>query len=180
MSENILTVKIPLGKTGLYALIDAKDYELVSKFKWRANKSNDCFYAVCQMEMGKINNKRTTCCMLLHRLILRPKQNEVIDHENHNPLNCTRGNMRVTTQQNNCRNRRPMKYALSRYKGVYWKKSHHKWCSCIYINYHRKHIGHFKTEQEAAIAYDIAAIKYFGKYAYINFPKDNYYMKEIA
>ena len=45
----------------------------------------------------------------------------------------------------------------SQYKGVYWHKRDRHWAALIYIHGVKKHIGEFKTEADAARAYDARA-----------------------
>ena len=41
----------------------------------------------------------------------------------------------------------------SKHKGVFWHKRDCKWCACITVNGKSKHLGYFKTEEEAYEAY---------------------------
>lgn len=58
----------------------------------------------------------------------------------------------------------------SKFKGV----SHHKkkWRATITYNYKNLHLGTFDDQIDAAKAYDTAALKYFGQYAFLNFPPE--------
>lgn len=47
----------------------------------------------------------------------------------------------------------------SKYKGVFWDASYSKWLSKIYYDKKYHFIGYFKTEQEAADAYEKEKVK---------------------
>src|SRR5574343_318717 len=96
----LLNMIIPLTK-GKYAIIDKKDFPLVSKFKWQS---------VGQKGYASATKKR----ILMHRLIMSAKNGQEIDHINGNIRDNRRKNLRFVTHQQNCFNHRGYK----KYKGV--------------------------------------------------------------
>lgn len=57
----------------------------------------------------------------------------------------------------------------SQFRGVGWNEQHKKWVAWIYQARKKTHIGVFKTELEAAQAYDVRAQKVLGDKAELNF-----------
>jgi hypothetical protein len=149
---------------GKVALVDDCDYELLNEHKWSAAKSGKTFYAV------RVDGKKTTIHM--HRLIIGLVKGDGIkvDHKNHNGLDNQRENIRVCTNTENNRNQQTQgRVKSSQYKGVY--KSANKWCAKIVVTRKNIHLGRFSCELEAAEAYDLNALKLFGEFAKLNFPK---------
>lgn len=99
---------------------------------------------------------------------------EFLDHIDGDPTNNNISNLRPATTSQNYMNQKKTKLingkqTSSRYKGVYWNKPAGKWHAHIKIDRKMKHLGSFTSEIEAASAYDVAATKYFGKFARLNF-----------
>jgi len=86
-----------------------------------------------------------------------------IDHVCHNDNS---GPLRLVTHQQNQFYRRPRTDTASAYKGVMRVKGH--WKACIVKNGKHLHLGSFKSEQDAAFAYNQAAVKLFGEHAFLN------------
>lgn len=136
-------------------------------------------YARRTIRLGKGSGARKTA-EFLHRRIVGAKPGQIVDHRDGNPLNNRRENLRFVTAQGNARNiRRSKNIKAGGFKGVYFVKKSGKWAAKIGAGERRPngrsspvHIGCFKTECEAAKAYDRAALFFFGEHAALNFESD--------
>lgn len=117
--------------------------------------------------------------VFLHRLIMGKVTDrtlekwEEVDHKNRNKQDNRRENLRIAGKTNNMRNIGPQKNNKSGYKGVCYKKDgsrRKRWVAQINIGGKVNHLGFFLTPEEAAHAYDKAALERFGEFAYLNFP----------
>jgi hypothetical protein len=99
----------------------------------------------------------------------------LVDHKNRNKLDCRRANLRKATKSQNAANTE-YSTGISQYKGVSFRtdKTWSAWRAYIKVNYEFIDLGSYDTEENAAIAYDLAAIEYFGEFSCTNFPKENY------
>jgi len=96
----------------------------------------------------------------------------IADHRDWNTLNNQRNNLRAVNKLQSSQYRRGWKRknttSGSPFKGVYGKEG--RWRSVIKYEGKPIHLGYFKTETEAAQAYDAAVEKYHGEYAARNYP----------
>jgi len=97
-----------------------------------------------------------------------------IDHINHQTDDNRLENLREVTRFQNQWNGSIQTGTSSQYKGVCWYKNYNKWKAQINVNGKKKHLGYFINPIDAARAYDRAALKYFGEYANLNFPIEDY------
>lgn len=158
--------EIPLTR-GYVAIVDAKDYERVSQFKWHALVCHHTVYARRQIRQS--NGKQIG--QLMHRFILGITDPTILaDHEDRNGLHNFRGNLRIATRSQNAANQRKRADGSSRFRGVAWYKRGRKWIAFIGRNGKQTHLGYFPDEFSAALAYDAAARDHFGEFANCNFP----------
>ena len=114
--------------------------------------------------------------LYLHHLICgKPARGRQIDHINHAGLDNRKENLREVSASQNAANTRS-KNNTSRYKGVR-RKSGRAWSVRIKHNYKEIHIGSFKCEHKAALAYNKKALELWGEYACLNEVPEGYKIK---
>jgi len=139
-------------------LIDDDLYEWAKAQRWSFSKGHGHKYP-------KLPDGRR-----LHHIVAgKPGPGVVVDHINGNTLDNRRENLRVCTySQNNTNRVQSATRRSSSYKGVVWNKSRNKYEAHIKIEGRLTYLGLFKSEKDAAMAYNKAAEKHFGEYARLN------------
>lgn len=143
---------IKLSKN-LVTIVDASDYEYLSKYKWYAKKSCSNYYAAKSKGKG-------LPYILMHRLLLSVPKGSVIDHINRNSLDNRKSNLRIVSIRQNNINTKAKKN--KKYKGITFNKLRKKWVASIGL-------GSFDDPKDAAKAYDKIAKLIYGKSAFLNF-----------
>lgn len=149
------------GASNYVAIIDDEDYALVTQYTWFPDiRDSGVVYA-------KRNVGSST--QYMHKLI-KPEL-KFVDHINTNGLDNQKCNLRESTYASNAWNRRKVS-GTSKFKGVSkFNRSYGwtgKWLACIRIDYETIYLGLYTTEEQAAVAYDLAAIMLFGDFARLN------------
>lgn len=93
----------------------------------------------------------------------------LVDHRDLDPANNRLKNLREATKRQNGTNRLPKAGSSSRFLGVGWYKAAKKWKAAISVDNKSIYLGAFQTEEEAAMAYDLAAKEMHGEFARLNF-----------
>lgn len=178
---------IPLTKTGknagkYFAQVDDEDFEYLNQWNWHASVRLHGVYAIRSVWDTTIKGDKKKIRM--QRAIMNPPEGMVVDHIDHNPLNNQKNNLRICTRKQNSQNRSPLKRETSsKYIGVKWAKRNHKhklrfgelktychgyWVARVKADKKEYHLGYFKDEKEAALAYNQKAKELFGEFANLN------------
>lgn len=146
------------------AFIDNEDFTLVSKFKWSVSvcpNNKNKFYT-----QSRIKGQGKT--ISIHRLVMKAKKGETVDHIDGNPLNNTRSNLRLCSQSNNSKNQNLRVTNTTGFKGVSKHKYRKKYSVTITVNYKCISGGYFKRKIDAAKRYNELALQYHGEFAKLN------------
>lgn len=136
--------------------VDFEDFEKIKPYCWLSDKQG---YLIMQK-----NHKQAK----MHRFIMQPPENMVIDHIDGNPANNRRGNLRVCTQQQNMMNSRFKSNKSCGIQGVSWDKARKKWVAQIALNKKHYHLGRYSLIEDAIKARKEAEIRLFGEFAPID------------
>ncbi|MEW6047109.1 MAG: HNH endonuclease [Bacillota bacterium] len=148
----------------LVALVDDEDYDRVARYRWyKTSRASGALYA-----QTRINGRSVA----MHRFILNPPDGVEVDHRDGSGLNNQKTNLRLCArQQNRWHARGSRRWAdgvltkgISRERdrsGAVWL-----WYASITVNGIVWRAGPYRTRQEAMDAYDEAARRIFGEYAW--------------
>lgn len=150
--ENAVCIPLTSGK---HCIIDAEDFDKIKEFRWALSSNYAYSKKIKQM----------------HRVIMNTPSGLFTDHINRDFLDNRKTNLRFCTKQQNQFNKACNK-GTSKYRGVSLTK-HKKWTVKIRKDGRPTYLGTFNSEIDAAKCYDIAAKKYFGEFAYLNFGTNN-------
>lgn len=162
--------QIPVGKEH-FAVVDDDMVPLVSKHRWTYSLRVDKTTAYATTKI----NGRT---VYMHRLLMAASGRLEIDHRDGDGLNNRLHNLRFATRRQNQANRRKQTGpCLSKFKGVTFDRFANKWKAQLMVTTPEGkevnlHLGRFRDERDAAIAYNAAAILHFGEFAKLNILPD--------
>lgn len=152
-------------KTGEIAIVDAEDLPRVSLHSWRLERYKNYrenVFTDLPVERGfkKIS---------LAKFILNPfGPGRVQRNPQVHPLDFRKANLFIGSASDQKRlGGKPRGDFTSRFKGVHLCTV--GWRATIQVAGKSIHIGVFLTEEEAALAFDQAAIRYFGDKCFVNF-----------
>lgn len=155
---------IPLTK-GYSAIVDDEDYDRIVQHNWQIATGKTIGGVYAKRTVGRKGNRKT---VLMHREVLQLQSPPpFVDHINYDGLDNRKSNLRLCTLSENSVHRR-LKSNPSGFRGVTFYKRDKKWCAQIRFKNRCVNLGYFRTPQEAAIAYDTAALMLFGEFAVIN------------
>lgn len=156
---------LPLSTPDAFTIIDRADYELVACRPWYRLRNANNAYALT-------GSRHTGTRAALHRFLLDAPEGLEVDHIDGDGLNNSRSNLRLATRTQNSANRGKNRNNRSGFKGVTFYKRTGKWMAQIGVDGKNVHLGYYGTPEEAAEAYDKAALAAWGPYARLNFPLD--------
>lgn len=152
---------IPLSKTGkhkgrYFAIVDNRDFKRLNKYNWIAHKNNGNYYAARK-------DYKKNKLVFMHRVVMNTPDNLMTDHKKHNTLDNRKKELRICSRSQNAKNITSFKNSTSKYLGVCLNvvlnsngRSYIYWQARIKpsINERQILLGNFKTEIEAAKAYN--------------------------
>ena len=152
--------RISLGRSGLWAIVDDADYEMVNSVRWTPCYSHGLTYARQSRHRGKK--------IFMHRFILGAAVPHIVDHQNGDGLDNRRSNLRsCSTAQNQWNGGKKHPNGLP--KGVHLTPNG-RFRAQICFAKKLYHLGNFHSSIDAGLAYDRAAKEMFGEFARLNFP----------
>jgi hypothetical protein len=152
---------------GMRVMVDNEDLPRLEQFKWVCRKtSNRNEQVVSMVWNGKISKIHT---QYLPRVIMDVGKGYIVNRKDPEILDFRKSNLIVCTRKEKERMRGKTKIeTTSKYKGVSWRKDRNMWSANICVNDHRMYLGLYILETDAARAYNAAAKKHFGNFAYQN------------
>lgn len=147
----VIFIKRRKDKIELETIVTTKDYHNKLKnlnVSWYSVWDDDIqnYYVRCTLRDGnKPNGKANYKMFYLHRYLVDADDGIYVDHDNHNSLDNTQSNLKVTKGEQNTKNRNGKnKNNKSGYRNVFWNTKDEKWLVTLQIEGKQKCFGRFK------------------------------------
>jgi len=165
-------VKLISLTQGKFAQVSDEDYDRLSKFKWQWVKPRTVG-ATGYATRTKTYTRSQRVHVFMHQMVCAPMLEYEADHRDGDGLNNQRDNLRLATRAQQCQNRPHRVTANSLFKGVKFepRAKIKPWGARIHCGSVRKSLGTFSTAEDAATAYNLAALELFGEFAWFNTPR---------
>ena len=159
-NDNMAVLYATSGNDKIEVIVDDDLWHTLSKMKWTVTETG---YASTHL-----NDKTITMHSYVFKDILKRelKDGRIIDHINSNKLDNRSSNLRANTRGGNSHNKKKKAGAASQYFGV--SKNWINWRAQISYQGTTYRLGTYKTELEAAQAYNKKAIELYGEHANLN------------
>jgi hypothetical protein len=154
--------KIPLSNYPDFALVDNDIYKKIMALGVPVNMNGSGYVGFW------LNGEQ----VMLHRYVMNAKEHQEVDHKDLKKLNCQRYNLRLCNHSQNHANIGIRSNNKLGKKGVDFQQGRFR--ATIRINYKKIYLGSYDSLEEAARAYDVAAIEQWGEFANTNYPKEEY------
>lgn len=143
--------------SGKRFIIDIEDVEKCKSHTWHVQHTDVHNY--CATKDGK-------SVLLLHRYLIEPPNNMVVDHINGNTYDNRKSNLRICTRQENSMNQAMRSDNTSGYKGVLWYHYNgvDKWQATIQVNKKKISLGYYEKLEDVIKVRKNAEERYFGEY----------------
>jgi hypothetical protein len=139
--------RVPLTQ-GKVAIIDAGDADLVSQHIWAAARAKrDRYYAQASLAGNGV--------IAMHRLLIEPPDDMLVDHIDGDGLNNRRANLRPCTNSQNLQNLSSLRSNnQSGWMGVGYRADRGRWRAYVKSGGKFRHLGYFDTALDAALGRD--------------------------
>lgn len=141
--------------TGTKFYFDMSDYDLIKEYCW-LEYINKGYHSLQAWDVGGGDSNVVMSSLLGCKYY---------DHEDRNPLNNRRHNLRPATCSQNTANRDVMKNNTSGVTGVSWDSRSQQWKVSLQFNKKRVFLERYINKNDAIIARLKAEKKYFGEFA---------------
>jgi hypothetical protein len=131
------------GSVRAYAHVDEADYEWLGQFRWHLTYYG---YVATRAPDRRI--------IYMHRLILGLRQGDPRqgEHENRDPLDNRRTNLRIASLADNQQNRAAEKRNLTGLRGVGFHRATGRFKARVTLDGKDNHLGYFDNPEQAAAA----------------------------
>lgn len=155
IKDNIVYIDLITRNNEIYqTLIDINDLQKLIELnlRWHINyaPNNGKLYVKATEYMGKVNNKYKNKTHYLHKLIISAdyKNNQFINHINHNPLDNRKCNLEVVDiQRNDLHREKANKNTTSGIRNVSYNSKTNKWVIQFQVNKKNKVFKIFNYEE---------------------------------